>query len=54
MFTVEELIKWIDENKLVTFVMEGRDAEMDRIMESKVATNQTKAEENSSTEKSAQ
>lgn len=33
--------------------MEGRDAEMDRIMESKVATNQAKAEENPAPEKSA-
>jgi hypothetical protein len=47
------LIKWIDEHKLVTFVMEGRDAEMDRIMENKVATSQAKAEETSSPEKSA-
>jgi hypothetical protein len=33
--------------------MEGRDAEMDRIMESKVATNQSKAEEITASEKSA-
>jgi len=32
-FTVQEMIKWIDENKLVKFVEEGRDADMDRIME---------------------
>jgi hypothetical protein len=30
---VEELIKWIDEHQLVKFVEEGRDADMDRIME---------------------
>jgi hypothetical protein len=54
-FTVEELIKWIDEHKLVNFVMQGRDAEMDRIMESKAQapSNQTKAEDASSTEKTA-
>lgn len=33
-FTVDELIKWIDKHKLVKFVEEGRDADMDRIMES--------------------
>jgi hypothetical protein len=32
-FTVEELIKWIDEHKLVKFVEEGRDADMDRVLE---------------------
>jgi hypothetical protein len=31
---VEELINWIDHHKLVKFVEEGRDADMDRIMES--------------------
>lgn len=30
---VDELIRWIDEHKLVEFVKEGRDAEMDKIME---------------------
>jgi hypothetical protein len=33
--------------------MEGRDAEMDRIMESKAASNQAKAEEITASEKSA-
>jgi len=32
-FTVDELIKWIDEHKLVKFVEEGRDVDMDRILE---------------------
>lgn len=32
--TVQELIKWIDTNKLVKLESEGRDADMDRIMES--------------------
>mmetsp|Transcript_16115 Transcript_16115/g.34942 ORF Transcript_16115/g.34942 Transcript_16115/m.34942 type:complete len:950 (-) Transcript_16115:3546-6395(-) len=34
-FTVQELINWIQTNKLVKFESEGRDAEMDKIMESK-------------------
>jgi len=33
-FTVQELIKWIETNQLVKFESEGRDAEMDKIMES--------------------
>lgn len=33
-FTVQELINWIETNKLVKFESEGRDAEMDKIMES--------------------
>ena len=32
-FTVDELIKWIDEHKLVKFVEEGRDIDVDRVME---------------------
>lgn len=49
-FTVEELRKWIDESKLVKLVKEGRDAEMDRIMENQ-STNHQKVEENSTNEK---
>merc|ERR1712238_406112 len=33
-FTVQELVKWIETNQLVKFESEGRDAEMDKIMES--------------------
>lgn len=33
-FTVDELIRWIDEHKLVKFVQEGRDVDVERIMES--------------------
>jgi len=33
LIVVDELIRWIDEHKLVEFVKEGRDADMDRIME---------------------
>lgn len=43
MFTVQEFIRWIDEHKLVTFVAEGRDADMDRVMESQ-SSNQPKEE----------
>jgi hypothetical protein len=35
LFTVQELYNWIETNKLVRFQSEGRDADMDRIMESK-------------------
>lgn len=34
-FTVQELITWIETNKLVQLESEGRDADMDRMMESK-------------------
>ena len=45
-FTVGELIKWIDEHKLVKFVEEDRDADMDSVVESQTSTTQ-KAEEDS-------
>lgn len=32
-FTVQELIHWVETNQLVKFVEEGRDADMDRIIE---------------------
>jgi len=32
LFTVGELIQWIETNKLVQFVKEGRDAEMEEII----------------------
>lgn len=31
---MQELIQWIETNKLVKFESEGRDADMDKIMES--------------------
>jgi hypothetical protein len=31
-FTVEEMVRWMDKHKLVKFVEEGRDADMDRIL----------------------
>ena len=37
LFTVQELIQWIETNKLLKFESEGRDADMDRIMESQNA-----------------
>ena len=48
-FTVEELIKWIDEHKLVKFVEEDSDADMDRVVESQVSSQQ-KEEDLSSAE----
>lgn len=39
LFTVQELYNWIETNKLVRFQSEGRDADMDRIMESKEEAN---------------
>lgn len=36
-FTVQELIQWIETNKLMKFESEGRDADMDKIMESQAA-----------------
>lgn len=48
-FTVEELIKWIDEHKLVKFVEEDSDADMDRVVESQ-ASSQQKDEDLSSAE----
>jgi len=47
---VQELIRWIDEHKLVTFVAEGRDADMDRVMESQ-SSNQQKEEAPETVEK---
>ena len=32
-FTVQELIRWIETNRLLKLEEEGRDADMDRIME---------------------
>eukprot|EP00934_Nitzschia_sp_Nitz4_P008592 Nitzschia sp. Nitz4//scaffold239_size30010//14829//17923//NITZ4_008012-RA/size30010-snap-gene-0.32-mRNA-1//1//CDS//3329543568//8582//frame0 len=37
-FTVQELIKWIETNKLVQLAEAGADADMDRILESKVSS----------------
>jgi hypothetical protein len=44
-FTAKELIKWIETNKLVKFESEGRDAEMDKIMESQAAGKEEATEE---------
>jgi hypothetical protein len=41
-FTVQELIQWIETNKLVKFEKEGRDAEMDKIMESQSSEKENK------------
>jgi hypothetical protein len=39
-FTVGELVKWCDEHKLERLVKEGRDAEMDKIIESQSVSQQ--------------
>lgn len=41
-FTVQELIKWIETSKLVQLESEGRDADMDRIMEKVTSSDATK------------
>ena len=33
-FTVDELLRWIDEHRLVRFVEEGRDVDLDKLIES--------------------
>lgn len=58
-FTVQELIHWIETNKLVKFESEGRDADMDKIMQSQSAekdsdeTTDGESSKNSSSSKSA-
>ncbi|GKY93228.1 hypothetical protein MPSEU_000290500 [Mayamaea pseudoterrestris] len=42
-FTVDELIQWIDEHKLVKFVEEGRDFDVDRVMEENASKDETEA-----------
>ena len=37
---MEELINWIDSHKLVKFVEEGRDFDMDQIIENQSSTDQ--------------
>lgn len=48
-FTVQELIQWMDEHKLVQFVEEGRDADMDRILLS-LSTGEKQPKQSSSSE----
>jgi CheY-specific phosphatase CheX len=48
-FTVQELINWIETNKLVKLEEEGRDADMDRIMESQSAESQKEDQQNQRT-----
>ena len=33
-FTVDELLRWIDQHRLVRFVAEGRDVDLDKLIES--------------------
>jgi hypothetical protein len=51
-FTVQELIKWIETNKLVKLVSEGWDADMDTIMENQSSENQK--DENVQSEEASQ
>jgi hypothetical protein len=37
LFSLEELSKWVETNKLVKLVEEGRDAEVDKIIETQAA-----------------
>ena len=48
-FTVEELVKWIEKNKLVKFVEEGRDVDMERMMASQSTSDHQKAEDKEAT-----
>jgi hypothetical protein len=43
LFTVQELYNWIETNKLVRFQSEGRDADMDGIMERNAAESKEEA-----------
>lgn len=47
-FTVDELLLWLNEQKLVKFVEEGKDADLDRIMESQ-ASSESKTDDASPT-----
>lgn len=50
--TIQELISWIEVNQLVKFVEEGRDADMDRIIEKKAASENTDQKDGASTSSS--
>jgi hypothetical protein len=50
-FTVQELINWIETNKLMKYEEEGRDADMDRMMETPASENQKEEQPKSETEK---
>ena len=41
-FTVDELLRWIDEHRLVRFVEEGRDVDMDKLLESQSSDSNNK------------
>jgi len=44
-FTVQELITWVETNLLVKFVEEGRDADMDYIIKKKSTSEQLEQKE---------
>ena len=48
---MQELISWIETNKLVYYEEEGRDADMDRMMETPASENQKEEQPKSETEK---
>jgi hypothetical protein len=50
-FTVAELLRWIDENQLVKFVEGGLDVDLDLMMESSDANKEAREPESSSTPK---
>jgi len=46
LFSIEELLKWLETSKQVKLVKEGRDAEVDKIFSAKSDTMKQKKEEN--------
>lgn len=48
---MQELISWIETNKLVKYEEEGRDADMERMMETPASENQKEEQPKSETEK---
>jgi hypothetical protein len=50
-FTVTELLRWIDENQLVKFVEGGLDVDLDLMMESSDANKETREPASSSAPK---
>lgn len=53
-FTVQELISWIDNNKMIRFESEGRDADMDKIMMESHSAEKEEEEEEEEEEESTE
>jgi hypothetical protein len=51
---VQELINWIETNKLVKYEEEGRDADMDRIMETSQSQEEEQPKSETENEKASQ